>query len=159
MFKMMKKVKSIVLAAGMLTTTLSFAQMAPMPQQQNQTETEVTEAELNKFAEIFQGLQAANQDIQTKMIVVIEAEEMDIETFNEIHRAKLEKTDVDASPEDIKKHEKAIEKIEVMQIGFQKEMESLITGAGLSIERYQEIATAIQINQELQQRLQKILMG
>lgn len=151
--------KSMVLAAGMLTTTLSFAQMAPMPQQQNQSQTEVTDAEINKFAEIFQGLQAANQDIQTKMIAVIEAEEMDVETFNEIHRAKLENTEVNAAPEDLKKHENAVEKIEVMQVGFQKEMESLITNSGLSMERYQEIATAIQVDQELQQRLQKILMG
>lgn len=158
MFKMMN-LKSMVLAAGMLTTTLSFAQMAPMPQQQNQSQTEVTDAEINKFAEIFQGLQAANQDIQTKMIAVIEAEEMDVETFNEIHRAKLENTEVNAAPEDLKKHENAVEKIEVMQVGFQKEMESLITNSGLSMERYQEIATAIQVDQELQQRLQKILMG
>lgn len=158
MFKMMN-LKSMVLAAGMLTTTLSFAQMAPMPQQQNQSQTEVTDAEINKFAEIFQGLQAANQDIQTKMIAVIEAEEMDVETFNEIHRAKLENTEVNAAPEDLKKHENAVEKIEVMQVGFQKEMESLITNSGLSMERYQEIATAIQVDQELQQRLQKMLMG
>lgn len=153
------KLKSMVLVAGMLTTTLSFAQTAPMPQQQNQSQIEVTDAELNKFAKVFQSLQVANQEIQRKMMAVIEAEEMDIATFNKIHKAKLENTEVDAAPEDIAKHGKAVEKIEVMQVGFQKEMESLITDSGLSIERYQEIATAMQADQGLQQRLQKILMG
>lgn len=158
MFKTMK-LKSMILAAGMLSATLSFAQMAPMPQQQNQSQIEVTNAELTKFAKVFQGLQVANQDIQRKMMAVIEAEEMDVATFNEIHKAKLENTDVDAAPEDIAKHEKAVAKIEVMQVDFQKEMETLIKDSGLSIERYQEIATAMQSNQKLQQRLQKILMG
>ncbi|MFO8145829.1 MAG: DUF4168 domain-containing protein [Gillisia sp.] len=158
MFKSMK-LKSMVLATGLLTATLSFAQTAPMPQQQNQSQFEVTDAELNKFAKVFQGLQVANQDIQRKMMAVIEAEEMDVATFNEIHKAKLENTEVDAAPEDIAKHGKAVAKIEVMQVDFQKEMESLITDSGLSIERYQEIATAMQADQGLQQRLQKILMG
>lgn len=153
------KLKSMLLAAGMLTATLSFAQTAPIPQQQNQSQIDVSDAELNKFAKVFQGLQVANQDIQGKMMAVIEAEEMDVATFNKIHKAKLENTEVDAAPEDIKKHEKAVEKIEVMQVDFQKQMESLITDSGLSIERYQEIATAMQADQELQQRLQKILMG
>ena len=158
MFKTMK-LKSMILAAGMLSATLSFAQMAPMPQQQNQSQIEVTNAELNKFAEVFQGLQVANQDIQRKMMAVIEAEEMDVATFNKIHKAKLENTDIDAAPEDIAKHGKAVAKIEVMQVDFQKEMETLIKDSGLSIERYQEIATAMQSNQKLQQRLQKILLG
>ncbi len=158
MFRTMK-MKSMVLALGMLTATFSFAQTAPMPQQQNQVQIEVSDAELDKFAQVFQGMRAANQGIQQKMMAVIEAEEMDVETFNEIHKAKLENTEVDAAPEDVKKHEKAVEKIEVMQVDFQKEMESLITDSGLSIERYQEIATAMQVDQELQQRLQKILMG
>lgn len=153
------RMKSMVLALGMLTATLSFAQTAPTPQQQNQVQIEVSDAELNKFAQVFQGMQVANQGIQQKMMAVIEAEEMDVATFNEIHKAKLENTEVDAAPEDIKKHEKAVEKIEVMQVDFQKEMESLIKDSGLSIERYQEIATAMQVDQELQQRLQKILMG
>mgnify|MGYP002795165107 FL=1 len=158
MFKMMK-LKPMVMVAGLLTTTLSFSQTAPMPQQQNQSQIEVTDAELNKFAKVFQGLQAANQDIQRKMMAVIEAEEMDVATFNEIHKAKLENTEVDAAPEDVEKHGKAVAKIEVMQVDFQKEMETLITDSGLSIERYQEIATAMQVDQGLQQRLQKILMG
>ncbi|MFN4763050.1 DUF4168 domain-containing protein [Gillisia sp. Q332] len=158
MFKTMK-LKPMVMVAGLLTATISFAQTTPMPQQQNQSQIEVTDAELNKFAKVFQGLQVANQDIQRKMMAVIDAEEMDVATFNKIQKAKLENTEVDAAPEDVKKHEKAVEKIEVMQVGFQKEMETLITNSGLSIERYQEIATAMQTNQGLQERLQKILMG
>lgn len=158
MFKTMK-LKSMILAAGMLSATLSFAQKAPMPQQQNQSQIEVTNAELNKFAKVFQGSQVANQEIQRKMMAVIEAEEMDVATFNEIHKAKMANTKIEAAPEDVEKHKKAVAKIEVMQVDFQKEMESLIKDSGLSIERYQEIATAMQSNQKLQQRLQEILMG
>jgi hypothetical protein len=71
----------------------------------------------------------------------------------------MENQEVDAAPEEIKKYEEAVEKIEVMQVRFQERLEGLIVDEGLTIQRYQQIATALQVDQELQQRLQEILMG
>lgn len=160
MLKLMKrKMNAFLLAAAMMAGVATFAQTPELPPQQQQQQIEVSDAELNKFAQVYQGIQVANQEIQKEMMGVIEEEDLEVPTFNEIHMAKMENQEVDASPEDLEKYEEAVEKIEVLQVGFQERLEGLIVDEGLTVERYQEIATALQADQELQQRLQEILMG
>lgn len=160
MLKLMKrKMNAFLLAAAMMAGVATFAQTPELPPQQQQQQIEVSDAELNKFAQVYQGIQVANQEIQKEMMGVIEEEDLEVPTFNEIHMAKMENQEVDASPEDLEKYEEAVEKIEVLQVGFQERLEGMIVEEGLTVERYQEIATALQADQELQQRLQEILMG
>lgn len=160
MLKLMKrKMNAFLLAAAMMAGVATFAQTPELPPQQQQQQIEVSDAELNKFAQVYQGIQVANQEIQKEMMGVIEEEDLEVPTFNEIHMAKMENQEVDASPEDLEKYEEAVEKIEVLQVGFQERLEGLIVEEGLTVDRYQQIATALQADQELQQRLQEILMG
>lgn len=160
MLKLMKrKMNAFLLAAAMMAGVATFAQTPELPPQQQQQQIEVSDAELNKFAQVYQGIQVANQEIQKEMMGVIEEEDLEVPTFNEIHMAKMENQEVDASPEDLEKYGEAVEKIEVLQVGFQERLEGMIVEEGLTVERYQEIATALQADQELQQRLQEILMG
>lgn len=158
MIKSMKmNIKAIILAAGMLTASYSFAQVNP--QQQNQSQIEVNDTELKKFANVFQQLQVANQEIQQEMITVIEGEGMEIAAFNTIHQAKMQDQKTDASSEDLKKYEEVVEKIDALQGDFKIRMESVVKDNGFTVERYQEIATALQNDPDLQERLKAILVG
>ncbi len=152
-------VKALILVAGMLTANFSFGQVTEMPQKQNQGSIEVNDAELEKFAKVFQRLQLANQEIQQEMIKVIEAEGMDVAAFNTIHQAKMQGQKTDTSTEDLAKYEAVVAKIDGLQGDFKARMENLITENGFTIERYQEIATALQDHPELQERLKAILVG
>lgn len=47
--------------------------------------------------------------------------------------------------------------IQQMQVGFTEQIEEIISNEGLSIERYQKIAMALQSDAELQGRLRTML--
>ncbi|HSI68743.1 MAG TPA: DUF4168 domain-containing protein [Gillisia sp.] len=160
MFRMKGKMNVMMLCAGLFVGTTAIAQTPQLPpQQQQQQQVNVTDAELEKFAEAYQGIQVAQQEAQKKMISAVEEQGMEIGAFNDIHQAKMQNQEVEASQEDLQKHAKAVEKIEQMQPAIQAEMEEIITGADLTIEKYEQIAAAMQTNPELLQRLQKIMAG
>ncbi len=159
MLKLKRNVNALLICAGILAGSTAYAQTPQLPQQQEQQKVEVSDAELSKFAKAYQGIQVAEQESQKKMIAAVEEQELEIAQFNEIHQAKMQNQEVSASKDDLKKHEKAVEKIEAMQPEIQKNMEEIITSEGLSIERFQQIATAMQADPALQQRLQQIMTG
>ncbi len=155
MFKS-KKIANFLFFFTVLGSTAVFAQT--LPQQQEQIE--VSDTELDKFATAYQGIQVVNQEAQQKMIKTVEDEGFNVQRFNEIHQASITPDqEVDASNEELKKHKKVIGKIEGMQESFQKDMEEVIENEGLTIERYEQVAIALQTDKELQQRLQKIMQG
>lgn len=159
MLNLKRNVNALLICAGILAGSTAYAQTPQLPQQQEQQKVEVSDAELSKFAKAYQGIQVAEQESQKKMIAAVEEQDLEIAQFNEIHQAKMQNQEVNASKDDLKKHEKAVEKIEAMQPEIQKNMEEIITSQGLSIERFQQIATAMQADPALQQRLQQIMTG
>lgn len=149
----------MLLCAGLFAGATAIAQTPQLPPQQQQQQVDVPDAELKKFAKAYQGIQVAQQEAQKKMMAVVEEQDMAIETFNQIHQAKMQNQEVDAPQKDVQKHAKALEKIEKMQPAIQAEMEKIITDADLTVETYEKIAGAIQSNPDLIQRLQKIMAG
>ncbi len=114
----------------------------------------VTDAELNKFATVFQQMRMMNQEVQQKMAQTVAEEEMEIQRFNEIHTAQLDPAkEVKTTAEEKEKYEDIVSEIEEVQLDFQKKMEASIKESGLSVERYQQIATRLQTDAELQERL------
>ncbi len=157
---MKKKMKVVTIIFTMLICSAGFTQVtkASSTRQISQSK-EITDAELKKFAQAYQGIQLANQEAQKEMIAAVEEQDLDVGTFNKIHQAKLDNQDIYASKEDIQKHKRAVEKIEKMQPEIQANIEDVINSEGLTVDRYQEIAQAIQNDQKLQQRFQKVIMG
>lgn len=154
-----KKFINLIFFLALMGTAPVFAQAQPnmAPQQQK---IDVSDAELSKFADIYQKMRMMNQKAQQKMIQVVQEEGMDVKRFNEVHLALTQgKKDVNVTDEEKETHKVVMDKLEGMQAGFQKQMEDIITGQGLSVERYQQLAMALRSDSELQQRLQKLLQG
>lgn len=136
-------------------SNVTFAQVSPTPQTQMQ-QTEVTDQELSEFAQAFQMMRMLNQEIQQELSAVVEEEGMQIQRFNEIHQANVDPaTPVDATDDEMKQYETITSEIEKRQVGFEKQMEEIVSEQEISFERYQEIALQLQNDPELQQRLRE----
>lgn len=101
-----------------------------------------------------------NQQVQMNMAQVVSNEEMDIKRFNEIHKASLDPAvEVEISGEEKEKYDEIVTQIEEIQLDFQSKIEETIKENGLTVERYQDIATRLQTDPELQERLKEELTG
>lgn len=132
--------------------TIAFAQVT------EQSQIKVTDDELSKIATIFQGLQSINQEGQQEMAKAVEASGFEMDRFNEMYEASQSPDkEVKATTDEKEKYGAVMNDIQKIQTGLQKQMEGVITNEGLSMERYQQVATAFQTDQELQARLQAVL--
>jgi uncharacterized membrane protein YhiD involved in acid resistance len=157
-----KKFAAFFLFFTVLGSTAMFAQTPQqLPQQDQQMEkVEVSEAELQKFANAFQAITAIGQQAQQEMAGVVEKKGMDIERFNEVHQASLDpQAEVTVTSEEQEQHQEIISELETMQMEFQGEMAKVITEVGLTPERYEQIAMGLQYDQELQNRLRAVLQS
>lgn len=144
----MKKIFGLMLMFIFSTTAV----MAQVEQE------EITDTELSQFADTFQQMRMMNQDVQMKMSEVVSNEEMEIKRFNEIHQASLDPAvEVEVTDEEKEKYDNIVSEIEKMQVDFQSKMEETISDSGLTVERYQEIATQLQTDAALQERLREEL--
>lgn len=143
-----KKLRNLFLGIGLLAGVGLFAQ--------NQ---EVSDTELTQFADAYVQVQQQNQEAQMAMVKLIENEGLEVERFSMIQQASMDPSQpVDATEEEIQKHDAVIEKIEELQPDFEKRAIESIESTGISFERFQTLAAAIQQDQSLQERLQNILM-
>ncbi len=125
----------------------------------NAQENKISDAELNKWANAYQKVQMQNQEAQQQMMMMIQDEGMELQRFNEIQQASMNPNQKgNATEAEIKKHKSITDKIEKMRPELERKATEAIESTGMSIERYQEIAAVIQQDQDLQQRLQQIMM-
>lgn len=147
MFK--QKIKLFLFAA-----TLGIFSLSAQQQQQD-----VSDTELAQFADAYIGLQLENQKIEQEMVSIIEKEGLELQRFNQIQETSMNPDkENSASESEMKKHAQAISEIQKLQPELEKRAIQGIEKTGISFEKYQSLATAIQADQKLQQKLQTILM-
>jgi len=119
----------------------------------------VSDTELKQFAEAFTAIQEVNQRAQTEMINVVEQAGFDLVRFNELFEASqnpnLETTA--ATPEETKKFESVLARMEAMQGVFQKQMEDAVAKKGITVERFEQVGNALENDTVLQQRFQAMM--
>lgn len=121
-------------------------------------EQKISDDELGQFADAYIKVQMQNQVAQQELITIIEDEGLKVERFGEIQEAEMDQNKkADATADEMKKHAKAIAKMEQIQPALEKKAVAEIESTGISIDRYKSLATAIQGEKELQERLQSIL--
>lgn len=153
-----KRVVGFLFFLSILSTAVVFAQNPQIPQQQEQIE--VSDDELSEFAQAFQGVRMVNQQAQQEMAKVVQEGGMEIKRFNEIHEATMNPAEeVEATEEEKEQHKEIAEGIEDLQENFQGKMEEVIEDSGMTIQRYQQIATSLQTDPELQERLRAQFQG
>lgn len=119
----------------------------------------ISDVELGQFADAYIKVQMQNQVAQQQMMAIIEDEGLKVERFSEIQEAEMDPNKkTDATAGEIKKHAKAIAKMEEIQPALEKKAVAEIESAGISIDRYKSLASAIQEEKDLQIRLQSILV-
>lgn len=111
---------------------------------------EITDEQLDKFANAYLTVQQENNKAQSEMMAVIEGEGLTTQRFNEIYQAGEE---TDATDKEKKQYDKAMVKIEEGNKALQAQMEDKIKAAGLSVETFQEISKMMQTNPEMQQKV------
>ena len=155
-----KKVAGFLFFVMSLGSFATFAQTPQLPQQQQQQKVEVSDSELTKFANAFQGIRMISQEAQQGMTAVVEEEGMNVQRFNEIHQASMNpEVEVEATEEELSNHKKIISELEKMQVSLQQKMEKVIQDQDLTLERYEQIAMGLQNDTELQERLKAEFQG
>lgn len=170
---MLKYFLSIILAIAMMACSSdqenesqADTQQNPPTQQQfqpnqNPVDIDVSDEELETFAEISMVAQQIQMGSQQEMLAAVEEEELDVQTYNTIAESRFNDqsdSDLDVSDEDIEKFEAASQKIEGMQADVESDMMDAVEAEGMEMNRFMEINAAIQQDQKLQQRIQQMMM-
>ncbi len=155
----MKKFASFLLFFTILGTVAASAQIS-QPQPQQQQKVEVSDGELEKFANAFQGIRMITQQAQQEMMTVVQQSGMNVEKFNKIQQASMNpETTVEATAEEKAKHKEIAAELEDMQMGYQEQMQEVIEEQDLTLQRYEQIAMGLQNDPELQERLKNHFQG
>lgn len=99
-----------------------------------------------------------NQEAQKEMMTVVQEKDFELQRFNEIHQANMDpEKEIETTDAEDKKYKAVVSELEEMQPELQKKMQEVISESDLSMERYQQLAMALQSDAALQQRLQAMM--
>ncbi|MBD3615265.1 MAG: DUF4168 domain-containing protein [Gracilimonas sp.] len=170
---MLKYILSITIALTMLACSSDQEAQEPgqntddqQAQQQfepNQPapEIEVSDEELEQFTEVSMVAQEIQMGSQQEMLAIVEEEGLDVETYNVIAEARFNDQsdeELDVSSDDLEKFDAASEQIELIQQDVEDKMAEAVEAEGMEMDRFMEINMALQRDQELQQRVQQMMM-
>jgi len=125
-----------------------------------QAQDKVSDAELNKFAIAFQEVQTENQKVQEEMKALITDNGLEVQRFSAIQQQTTNPDqEVDATKEEKESFKMIMGEITKMQPMIEARMGGVVTDAGMTVERFQAIGNSLQTDQELQQRLQAIMVA
>lgn len=153
-----------VLPAIVLSFLLSFGLMAqqspsPTPPQTDEVQTDFEDDELKQFANAAGKVVVIQQETEQKMIQAIEKENLDINKFNEILMAQQnQQTDqLEATPEDLQKFDKAAAEVMQIQTEVQEEMVEAIKEEGLEPQKYEQILLAYQSDANVKAKVDALI--
>lgn len=123
---------------------------------QGSSDVDVSDKEVDQFVSAFQSAQSVQQEMQQKMMSSIKDKGMTVEEFTKMRKESMDpEKDMSGSADKQKKFKQVKGEIEKIQPKMQKKVESAIEESGLTMKRYQAIASAVRSDQSLQQKIQK----
>src|SRR5690554_1578712 len=115
---------SLVATLTFMSATAQVDQNEQQQIQQQAVESDVSEKEVEMFAEAFKGIQVESQKNQEEMISAIEEEEMDVQRFSEIQQKEQDPSqEADVTDEEQEKLDKLMPKLQKIQEEAQSNME------------------------------------
>ncbi len=149
---------AIAFAAVPLFAQTNGNQQAPSAQQQ--TDIEVSDAELKKFVKAMKAIQEIQRSSQEKIEKAFSDSSMSKERFNELYKAKQQQGKEKAEGEteqETQAYNNIMEQIKTIRSSDQEKMMTVLEDNGISVERFNKIAQAMRSDQELAQRIQQYM--
>ncbi|HKK49498.1 MAG TPA: DUF4168 domain-containing protein [Alkalispirochaeta sp.] len=127
-------------------------------QMQSQGSPEVSDQELESFVAALQEVQAVQQDMATQSQESVQSSDMGEERFQELYQARQSGSQPANAATDAENQEfeQLMADIQSIQQESNAAMVEAVEEEGLQVQRFNEIAQAVQQNQNLMQRIQEM---
>ena len=123
----------------------------------------VSDEELTQFATVLLSLQSLQAEYREQAATIVQEQGFSLERFDQIlgllrSPQSPENADVpDVTPEESLQFEQVLVQLGAMQDTIQMQMQQAILDEGLALERFQEIATVVNNDQTLEDRVRQIM--
>lgn len=138
------------------------SQQMPGDMQQGES-IDVSDQEIEDFAEAARKIQELNMKMQQDVGQMIKDEGMETQRFNEIHSSQQSQQpgqkQPDISDQEMKQYQNILKKLENKQSDAQSKMQKAIENAGLTMQRYEQISNSARQDTALMKRLRKALQS
>lgn len=134
----------------------------PLPQVQQAPQGEISQEDLQKFANAVKKLQPIQQEADTQITQAIQQQNLSQKRFGEIYQARRNpqaKPTTAITPEETKKFDQVGAKIQDIEQATQSKMERAVRDEGLDIQRFNQIFAAIRQNLALLQKVQQMIQS
>lgn len=159
MKKLMRFTFLLILGAIFSTATVYAQQQQMPPQPEALSPEDVTDEDLQLIVNISQAAEGIQQEANTKMKGIVEEGGIDYSRFQEIMMAQ-QNPQMAGDVEITEDEQKTLEQVqpELMQVNqeAQQKYVNTIKEEGLSVQKFQQIAQAIQTHPEVAERFEKI---
>jgi len=135
--------------------------LAPGAFAQSSNGGDVSEAELENFVSALQDVQELRQDMAEETQQAVGDSPLEQQRFEEIYGARQSggQQDADTTDAETRQFEQLMSEIQQIQQQSNEEMVQAVEDEGLSVQRFNQIAQAIQQNPELQQEFREMQPG
>ena len=135
----------------------SFAGFAQFDKQnQNENNEKINDQELKEFASMQAKIQNINREGQQIMAKLIKENNMSVERYQEISRAKKGGSKPEMSSEEASNYEKASSAVQEQSAKMQKKMDEGFENSSLSKQRYIQINKQVSKDPDLQKKLKEM---
>lgn len=137
-------------------------QSPPQSPAQQAPKAQVSQAELQKFANAVKKLQPIQKNALSQITTAIKQQNLSEKRFGEIYQSKQSpqaQPTAKVTPEENKKFEQVNAKIRQIQKSAQSKMEQTVKSEGLEIPRFNQIFLAIRQDPQLLQKVRQMLRG
>jgi hypothetical protein len=130
------------------------------PPAQPPAQPQVSQEELQKFANAVKKLQPIQENAQNQIVQAIQQEKLTEKRFGEIYQSRQNPQAQPATkitPEENKRFDQANAKIVKIEQSTQGQMEQAVKGEGLEIQRFNQIFLALRQNPEMLQKVRQMI--
>jgi hypothetical protein len=153
-----KSIASLILGGMFLISGVSVAQNQMMQSQGQQSQKSYSDEDIDLFADVVVKVMPVQQEAQNKMVKEIEGGGMELDKFNQIARQMQQGQQPEGVEDaDMEKFQQISQELQSVQLEIQKQMNKIITEAGISPALYQEMIAAYNSNPDVKQQVDEKL--
>ncbi|AFY86028.1 DUF4168 domain-containing protein [Chroococcidiopsis thermalis] len=130
------------------------------PPTQKPAPAQVSQKELQQFANAVKKLQPIQENAQNQIVQAIQQEDLSEKRFGEIYQSRRNpqaQPTAKITPDENKKFDQANAKIEKIEQSTQGQMEQAVKGEGLDIQRFNQIFLTLRQNPDLLQKVREMI--